>query len=440
MSPSPHLTQTSSSSSPTESTLVTQAAENTKQDGLHQRNSNPAESATAGNKEVVTPSLGSLKRTIPSRLFERSLARSVGYLVRDVVALCVLAGLYAKFLNEPSSWLAHPAVWYPAYACYAFAQGTFMWALFVVGHDCGHRSFCSSKTLCDVFGTLSHTPLLVPFHAWRLSHRQHHRRHNHVEEDESFVPVTRSHYASRTAMPPLSHFVRFTFFPVLGFTIYLLFGMPPSFHSHFSPSAFSSDKKKQESDDPSIEPTDDAIADDHAVTTRPYVWANDSERRQVRESILFVVALVALVLGFAPVSWGALLLGYGMPYAVFVAYLAIVTHLHHTHPEVNYYRGSAWSFVRGGLSTVNRSFSAPIDHITHDIGEHTVHHLFPALPHYSLVEANVHLRPALGDNYRYDDTPMLKALIRNWFTCRAVEDKGEVLQYLGIKEVGRPFF
>eukprot|EP00009_Paramoeba_aestuarina_P014915 CAMPEP_0201531442 /NCGR_PEP_ID=MMETSP0161_2-20130828/47623_1 /ASSEMBLY_ACC=CAM_ASM_000251 /TAXON_ID=180227 /ORGANISM="Neoparamoeba aestuarina, Strain SoJaBio B1-5/56/2" /LENGTH=436 /DNA_ID=CAMNT_0047934355 /DNA_START=12 /DNA_END=1322 /DNA_ORIENTATION=+ len=398
-------------------------------------------SMTEGVKDL--PSLGSLKRTIPSHLFQRSLPRSVFYLLRDFAALFVLGFLYFRFLDQPTSYFAHPAVWFPAYATYAFLQGTFLWALFVVGHDCGHRSFCDSKKWCDIFGTIAHTPLLVPFHAWRLSHRQHHRRHNHVEEDESFVPITRSFYSSFKNLPSTTHLVRFTIFPFLGYTAYLLAGSYPSFHSHFSPAAFmDDDKKKQLEQDPDgkwIEPTDDAIADDHVNTIRPFVWANDSERRQVRESILFVVAFAVAGISFSPVSWGSMVLSYVIPHVVFVAYLSIVTHLHHTHPDVQYYRGPAWSFVRGALSTVNRSYGAVLDHITHDIGEHTVHHLFPAVPHYNLNEANTYLKPALGDEYRKDDTPMLKALFRNWLKCRAVEDTGDVLKYLGCDQVGRMF-
>lgn len=45
------------------------------------------------------------------------------------------------------------------------------------------------------FLTLTVAPrqiLLVPYHSWRISHRKHHSRTNHMTEDEVFIPQTRS--------------------------------------------------------------------------------------------------------------------------------------------------------------------------------------------------------------------------------------------------------
>ena len=42
--------------------------------------------------------------------------------------------------------------------------------------------------------------------------------------------------------------------------------------------------------------------------------------------------------------------------------------------------------MQGGLSTIDRDFGW-INNIHHDIGTHVVHHLFPQIPHYNLIEA-----------------------------------------------------
>lgn len=54
--------------------------------------------------------------------------------------------------------------------------------------------------------------------------------------------------------------------------------------------------------------------------------------------------------------------------------------------RVPWYRGEEWSYLRGGLSTIDRDFGI-FNKIHHDIGTHVVHHLFPQIPHYHLVEA-----------------------------------------------------
>ena len=108
--------------------------------------------------------------------------RSVSYLVRDVAIVAGLA--YAAYTFGPTAPLLWPLYW--------FAQGTMFWALFVVGHDCGHRSFSNNNTLNDLIGHLTHSSILVPYNPWRISHRTHHANHGHVENDESWTPITQS--------------------------------------------------------------------------------------------------------------------------------------------------------------------------------------------------------------------------------------------------------
>jgi omega-3 fatty acid desaturase (delta-15 desaturase) len=41
-------------------------------------------------------------------------------------------------------------------------------------------------------GHLLHSLILVPYHGWRLSHKKHHGNHGHVDNDESWHPLTKS--------------------------------------------------------------------------------------------------------------------------------------------------------------------------------------------------------------------------------------------------------
>lgn len=45
-----------------------------------------------------------------------------------------------------------------------------------------------------------------------------------------------------------------------------------------------------------------------------------------------------------------------------------------------------WSYLRGGLTTLDRDYGW-MNNIHHDIGTHVIHHLFPQIPHYHLIEA-----------------------------------------------------
>ena len=58
----------------------------------------------------------------------------------------------------------------------------------------GHQSFSNSRKVNDLVGNIVHSSILVPYHGWRISHRTHHSNHGHVENDESWHPVTKSIY------------------------------------------------------------------------------------------------------------------------------------------------------------------------------------------------------------------------------------------------------
>ncbi|XP_022891947.1 acyl-lipid omega-3 desaturase (cytochrome b5), endoplasmic reticulum-like [Olea europaea var. sylvestris] len=72
---------------------------------------------------------------------------------------------------------------------YWFAQGTIFWAIFVIGHDCGHGSFSENLNLNNIVGHILHSSILVTYHGWIISLRTHHQNHGHVDNDESWVPV-----------------------------------------------------------------------------------------------------------------------------------------------------------------------------------------------------------------------------------------------------------
>jgi fatty acid desaturase len=66
-------------------------------------------------------------------------------------------------------------------------------------------------------------------------------------------------------------------------------------------------------------------------------------------------------------------------YWVFVMWLDMVTYLHHHGPEdaamkMPWYRGEEWSYLRGGLTTLDRDYGI-FNKIHHNIETHVVHHL-----------------------------------------------------------------
>ncbi|KAH9311680.1 hypothetical protein KI387_026715, partial [Taxus chinensis] len=300
-------------------------------------------------------SLAEIRAAIPKHCWVKKSWKSVSYVLRDVALVLAFAAVAAYFNN----WACWPIYW--------IAQGTMFWALFVIGHDCGHGSFSNNQKLNSLIGHLTHSSIMVPFHGWRISHRTHHQNHGHVENDESWHPMSEKIY--NTLDEPTKK-LRFNIpWPLFAYPFYLWGRSPGKKGSHFHPDSdlFAPNEKKD-------------------VITSTVCWT-------AMASLL--AGLTALM---GPVSMLKL---YFIPYWIFVMWLDLVTYLHHHgyDKKLPWYRGKEWNYLRGGLTTIDRDYGW-INNIHHDIGTHVVHHLFPQIPHYHLVEATEAIKPVLGRYYR----------------------------------------
>lgn len=284
----------------------------------------------------------------------------VSSLPSDPVSVCMIAMLYYFRPWFMSNWLLH-FVWWNV-------VGFFGWALFVVGHDCGHRTFSKYLWINDVCGHICHSVLLVPFHSWRISHYLHHCNHNHVEKDESWKPIPRAVYKT---FEEWLVFIRFT--PVLGFMYpyYLLSDNRFTSGNHFNP-----------------------------YTERLFT---KEERPMIFLSVSCVLAFLGILFYNFPIL--TLIDAYFIPWLLFTYWLSMVTYLQHTDIKATYYRDGEWTYLKGALSTIDRSYFDLVDHFMHDIGTHVVHHLFfTKLPHYNLRKATKAVLPILGQYYIRDTT------------------------------------
>ncbi|CAM6053979.1 unnamed protein product [Sphagnum tenellum] len=345
--------------------------------------------------------LADIRAAIPKHCWEKNTWKSMSFLARDVAIVFGLAA-GAAYLN---TWFVWPLYW--------LAQGTMFWALFVLGHDCGHGSFSNNKRLNNLIGHLTHSTILVPYNGWRISHRTHHQNHGHVDNDESWHPIPESIYRGldfRAKTGRLS-------FPwsMFTFPIYLWTRSPGKTGTHFDPK--SDLFMPNEGND---------------VRTSTACWT------------AMLATLVALTFAIGPM-W--MLKLYVVPYLVNVVWLDAVTYLHHHgyDKKVPWYRGAEWNYMQGGLSTIDRDYGW-FNNIHHDIGTHVVHHLFPQIPHYNLVEATESIKPIMGEYYRDPKKSgpipvhLLDSLIRSLKEDHFVSDEGDVVYYQSDPNFSSNFF
>ncbi|HAC62114.1 MAG TPA: fatty acid desaturase [Cyanothece sp. UBA12306] len=330
--------------------------------------------------EKLPFTLQEIRTAIPPHCFESSVTKSLSYFFGDLTIISILYAI-AYTLD---SWFFWPIFW--------LAQGTMFWALFVVGHDCGHGSFSRYKWLNNFIGHLAHIPILVPFHGWRISHRTHHKNTGNIDTDESWYPVTESKYQEMSWLEKLARFKLVLFV----YPLYLFKRSPGRKGTHFDPKS------------PLFRPSEK-----WDIITSTICWN-----------------LMVVLLGFLTYQWGFLwLLKYYLgPYVVFVIWLDLVTYLHHTDPDIPWYRGEDWYFLKGALSTIDHDYGL-INNIHHNIGTHVAHHIFLTIPHYHLKTATEAIKPVLGDYYRKSDRSIFEAFFRSYKTCYVVPNEGSKVYY-----------
>jgi len=346
--------------------------------------------------------LKTIRDAIPPHCFERNLFMSLLHVISDLFIIAAFGYL--------ATWISHSSLpeWSSVFLwpIYWYAQGSAMTGIWVLAHECGHQSFSESEFANNVFGTILHSLLLVPYHSWRITHGKHHSNTGSCDNDEVFAPATRADWANEMLREtPIAQFWGiFVMLSVGWMPGYLIFGAtgPKKYAgknvNHFSPTAAFFEEK----DYPLIVQTD----------------------------IAFFTALTLLGFCIYTFGFGNVAFFYLLPYMVVNYHLVLITYLQHTDVYMPHFRNKEWSWLRGALCTVDRSFGPVLDHTFHHITDtHVCHHLFSKMPFYHAQEATEAIRKVLGPYYLKDDTPIARALYRSYSTCQFIENDGDIVFY-----------
>ncbi|KIY64963.1 hypothetical protein CYLTODRAFT_492679 [Cylindrobasidium torrendii FP15055 ss-10] len=388
-----------------------------------------------------------LLSAIPAHCTKRSALRSSVYIVQDVViigAIWKLSNYLDAFIDPSVIALPHPAL-YPAarfalWALYTFFVGLFATGLWVVAHECGHQAFSESKFVNNAVGWVLHSALGVPYHSWRITHGKHHASTGHMEQDQVFVPSTRSQLGLKpldTSKEDLlgarvSEEIKRELYEALGDSPigavigsfgYLIAGWPlylirnasgqkryPKFiTNHFNPTAV-------------------------LFTPKQYMQIVISDVGV----LIWAAAIIASIIHW---DLATVTRVYLIPYLWVNHWLVLITFLQHTDPLLPHYRAAEFTFPRGALSTLDRSLLGDLGPIgawlgafaTHGISEtHILHHVSSKIPHYSAWEASDALKAKLrsGGMTVLDGNPGgWSEVYRVFKACRFVEDEGDVVFY-----------
>lgn len=283
-------------------------------------------------------------RTLPKECFQKNSRKAWLSVVLSITAV----GLgYLGIANSP--WFLLPLAW--------IFTGTALTGLFVIAHDCGHRSFAKRRWVNDWVGHILMLPLIYPFHCWRLLHDYHHIHTNELLVDNAWQPWEESAYAD--ANPLLRKF-----YEVLRGRLWWLASIAHWAKLHFDLAQFS--------------------PRDHG---------------KVKVSIAAVVIFAAVFFPTLIITtgiWGFVKF-WLLPWLVYHFWMSTFTLVHHTAPDIQFRPTEEWSAAEAQLAgTVHCSYPRWVEILCHDINVHVPHHVSVAIPSYNLRMAHKSLKQNWG--------------------------------------------
>jgi len=316
------------------------------------------------------PELSEIKSKIPAEYFKSSLPLSLYYVVRSAIFVVALA--YITYFTLARIDESHTQLRAAIYVAYWYIQGILFWGIFVLGHDCGHGSFSRYPKINQIFGNILHSFLLVPYEPWKTTHRLHHKNTGNIDKDEIFYPQRGGHSVYNDARRIIVVFLA-------GAWITYLY-----------------------------------------INVKRHFWVFEDIYEGIRIPTLishlsWAAFAYLLYLTYLEVGFHLLAVYYFVPLLVFMSWLVITTFLHHQDIDAPWYGNANWTYVKGNISSVDRSYGYVVDNLIHNIGTHQIHHLFPIIPHYKLVDSTSYFRKAFPQFVKKNDENIVIGFIKNYY-------------------------
>jgi omega-6 fatty acid desaturase (delta-12 desaturase) len=299
----------------------------------------------AESSNAVNIQMRDIVNTIPREYFQKNMRKAWSQVAITLIAVALgyLGIIYAPWFLLPIAWIF---------------TGTAMTGLFVIAHDCGHRSFAKKVWVNNLVGHILMLPLIYPFHSWRVLHDRHHVHTNKLLVDNAWEPWTVEAYTQANAA------LRF-FYQAIRKYFWWIGSIAHWATLHFDPAQMP-----------------------------------EREQAKVKRSIVAVVLFSAV---FFPVLiattgfWG-LVKFWLMPWLVYHFWMSTFTLVHHTAKNIQFQPAETWNEAIAQLSgTVHCNYPRWVEVLCHDINVHVPHHVSVAVPAYNLRLVHQSLRENWGD-------------------------------------------
>ena len=223
--------------------------------------------------------------------------------------------------------------------------------LFIIQHDCGHRSFFRSRSTNDRIGALLSVVTYTPYHCWRKQHAAHHATSGDLDRrgrGGEIYTLTVQEYREAGLLKRL------------GYRLYrnpiVLFILAPFFYF---------------------------VIQQRSTFGVPRAWKK--ERSSVHYTNLAILASIVLVIWLLGWNWQAFLL-VQLPIVLISSSAGVwLFYVQHQYEDTYWRHRSDWSYVEAALYG-SSYYRLPkiLQWFTANIGIHHIHHLDSRIPNYRL--------------------------------------------------------
>jgi omega-6 fatty acid desaturase (delta-12 desaturase) len=250
---------------------------------------------------------------------------------------------------------------------FAVGAGLVISSLFVIGHDAAHNNYTSSKILNRTIAKIAFLPALHNYSLWRLAHSRFHHVVTNLKNSNSWSPMSKSEFDSLTLW---RQWVEKTYRSPLGIGVYYL--CERWWKYKFFP------MKK---------------------------YVGQIEAKYYWDFSIVMVYLVFLLTGLgiagniirSTTAQSAIFYGFLVPFVVWNYAMGLTVYLQHTNKKIPWFDNlESLNNIKGqDKVTMHLLFPAWYGLISHNIMEHTAHHIQPKIPFYNLKHAQSKLSKIL---------------------------------------------